>query len=179
MSGGIGLSTSSTIREEQVAAAGGVFAETIPMYAASGATILSSGQAQYAGVFLRAGETVTNLHVFVTIAGAGQTLVKMGVRDTAGASLAASADVKATFTGTGFLTVPMGSAWTPSENGLYYFGILGVGGTQPTLLRAANVTSGSFAGVSGYKWAANEGSQTDWDATCTYGNSFPFWIAAS
>ena len=183
MGGGITLeSPPRAARLERVATGGGLVFETFPRASATGNSLLSSGQAQYASVYVYQGEIVTNLHVICSTGGSGQTLVKAGVRDNDASftSLAATADVKDTLTGTGLLTLALSSAWTCTESGIYYVGILGVGGTQPTLARAGNVVTGAYAAVSGDKLAGSEGSQTDWDATvASMGNAFPFWIGAS
>lgn len=178
----IGFSVAAKSRAELVNSASGILFETFPRASATGNSLLTSGQAQYAAVYVPDGETVTNLHVICSTGGSGQTTVKLGIRDNDASytSLAVTADVKSTLTGTGLLTCALTAPWTCTAGGIYYVGILGVGGTQPTLARAGNVVTNAYAAVSGDKLAGSEGSQSDWDSTvASMGNSFPFWIGAS
>lgn len=170
----------------QVALTGfGLVTETLPLNVCNGSTILTTGTTQAVLAPFRAGQVVTNLLAALAVAGAGQTLVKMGIYDTAGNQLAVTADVKAAFAGSaGLVENALTATWTCPATGVYYIAVLGVGGTQPTLVRQAVGTTnpGLISAVGGRpRLAVTEGSQTDLDATATFGASggIGFWFGAS
>lgn len=96
-----------------------------------------------------AGQIISRVCIVNGVGGSGQTLVKVALYSPAGALLASSADVKAAFTGTGFiassLTVPYGM---PAD-GVVLAGILSVGGTQPQPLYGTT-NGNAILGQAGY-----------------------------
>ncbi len=105
------------------------------MIATSGAE--TSGRVTGCPVYLFAGEVITGIVAVCSGAGSAQTLVKLGLLDTNGNVLRATADVKADFTTTGDKAENLTSTFTVVSDGVYVAAFLGVGGTQPSLGRMA------------------------------------------
>lgn len=103
----------------------------------------ASGEMRGVAVALRAGTRITNLITRVTSAASGLTLSKFAIYSSSYSLLASTASVHAAFNGaTGFVAGALSSVYAVPATGLYYFAMLHVGTTPPTVLRAAsNVTT--------------------------------------
>lgn len=149
-----------TTRDQKRRVALAYIAETFPMEAASGGSLLGTGTVQYGLVYLFKGEVITNLYAHTSVAGAGQTNVWMGLYSSALSQVALTGDVKAVFAAAaGVMVCPLTGQYTVPADGAYYIALLGVGGTQPTVLRAADTfaTAADPIGAGLRKYASQAG----------------------
>ncbi len=146
-----------------------------------GGNLISTGAAQFGSLGVRAGDIVTNICVISTVVGAGQTLVKVGLFSKTGVQLGISADVKADLaSGIGVKQEPLIAAYTVPTDDVYIAGILGVGGTQPTLGRCSASTAGSFAVGSFALPYAQQGSLADMPAPAVFAaTGISFWFGVT
>jgi hypothetical protein len=162
----------------------GILSEPYPRGAAQAGTILSTGVVYCTAIPLFAGDQVSGIAANTTVAGSAQTSVFVGLYNARSlALLATSADVKADFAATaGNRVNALASVVTAPYTGIYYAAVLGVGGTQPTLLRSHAVAAANdvLTGLSAYPLAFVMTAQATLPATITQTNagSVPFWLAA-
>lgn len=177
--------TPPTVRNQLAQTARGLISETYPLAGAVGTGIPTTGAANgtlsLTLLGLRAGDTVTNLVANVTTQGTSLTFAKLGLFDSGGNFLAATASVSATFnSGTGFKVVALTSPYVVLADGGYYVGYLqwGSGATGATLLRGS-ATSGVQLGTSARSHAL-VATQTDISANVTLADaSTAFWFGVS
>lgn len=159
----------------------GLKGQNFERQAAAGSTAAITGTVYGMLVPFRAGDVVTNVHVNLNAAGASMTLSKVGIYDTSGNRLAASADLTTAWQASGAKTHALSAAYTVPTTGCRYLVLLGVSGSMPQFWRstAAQSTMTAFSGGS-LPFVA-EASQTDLDATCTFvvTNSIGYWIGWS
>lgn len=107
----------------------------------SNAQALASGQMNGAGVYLFAGDVITNAHWEVYVAGTSVTIGRVGLYNTAGTLLASSANDTAIWTATaGMRTKALSAPYTVLVSGWHYVHLLPVfSGTAPQIGRATNV----------------------------------------
>lgn len=173
------------ITPEQVKAeAQGILGQSFSRTSGVAGTILSTGVVYAMAIPLWEGDQVAGLATSLTVAGTGQTRVELGLYDANAALLGTtSGDVKATYAASAVnvSNAFTGGAITIPRTGVYYAAVLGVGGTQPTLLRAHAVaaTNNVVPGLSNPD-AFIMSAQATLPATLTVTNagSIAFWIAA-
>jgi hypothetical protein len=151
----------------------------------------TSGRVYWSAIGLRAGDVVTNIHVnatgVYTLGGGTISMVKVGLLDTSGTVLKASADVQAAYTSTGVKTHALASTYTAPADGAYLCAILYVAGgtpptTAPTFGRAANDLSQGSAVGSGVNLFGDTSatSATDFTGPYTIRSQAPaLWFAVS
>lgn len=138
-------------RRRLLLAAQGIKGETLPRAEAQGAFAPAAGDQRASLVGLLAGEVITNLYAHVTAAGVGVTLAKLGIWDSTGTLLASTADIDTEFTsGTGVKGGALSTPLVVPSDGGYYIGLVSVGGTSATILRASS-------GITGYSAQAAPG----------------------
>ncbi|MBA2642364.1 MAG: hypothetical protein H0U82_05505 [Actinobacteria bacterium] len=162
----------------------GLIAENFSRDNSGANTLLTSGLTQFGLLGLRAGDVITNILTVLNVAAVGNTLIKVGLFDASGNRVAVSNDIQASFQGGTVPRVVVGAlstAYNVVTGGGYYACVLGVGGTQPTLMRAPTVSSGSTkVGGTGALPYAQESGQTDLQTTATpaaAGNAFWFGVS--
>ena len=120
----------------------GLIAETYDLAVTQLTTTATSQRMRVAAVGLNQGALISNVTVLMTILGSSLTLVKVGIYDKTGANLlASSADQKALFAApatTGFVPVPLSTAYTVPTTDAYILAFLAVGTTTPALALGAN-----------------------------------------
>lgn len=167
-------------------------AETAPLQNLASTAIPTTGSANGSTVGttagLRAGDVVTNVILFCTVAGTSLTFAKAGLFSVSGTSatfLAASASEHAQMnSGTGFKTLALTAPYTVTADGVYYVAYLqwGNGATGATILRstfAANAQSNQIG--TGVRIAGTTATQTDLAAgsitVAADGNAFWFGLS--
>lgn len=119
----------------------GIITEPYPVGSASGTTALGTQQLLFDAVALIAGQVVTNVGWFQSVAGSGLTLLKTALADKTGKILAVSADSSASpGSANSYVALAMGSAYTVLTDDVYYLCLLPVGTTPPTVARGLNAT---------------------------------------
>lgn len=164
-------------REEAMRSILGVVTENASVHWVGGsASILSTGQAQFSLLPVREGDVITNIVTVTSVAGSGQTLVKLGLYTPAGVQLAVTADVKADFAltagiRTSALTAPYTCTATDEANGVYAM-ILGVGGTQPTMIRTGTSLATELVALPGKpRPAAQQAGLSDAPSPATFADA--------
>lgn len=184
LAGTVARTVSAVDRDAIVRSARGVISETCDARWVSTATIMVDGTVYYAAMPLLAGDTVTNLSLFVQAAGAGVTLSKVGLYSSTGTLLASSADQGTNWQSTGLKTIALQAAYTVQTSGIYYAACVSkTGTTMPTLTRGAGTNSMvSVAVGSGALPWAGQLAQTDLPSPGTISagvTAFSPWIAAT
>lgn len=127
----------------------GMRGETFPRHHSPNAFVQTAGDQRAVLIGLNAGDTIGGIYAGLTSA-ATVTLVKMGIWDSAGVLLASTADVSANF-GSGMSGSLRGGSlatpWVAPATGAYYIGMVTVGTTGPTILRAASSGLTNFPGA--------------------------------
>lgn len=135
---------------------------------------LTAQQLEAGLVYLKAGMTVTNLHIITSITGVGTGYGRMGLYDVSGNRLAITGDLNATFTGTaGLLTCPLAAPYPVVADGGYYLCVLtDLSVTQPTVRYASGGGFGSLSQAigSGALRYAKQAAQAAFPATATLAN---------
>ena len=180
---GVEISTTAVDREKKMMEAGGLVAQTTPFLTTGGATTLTSGKLYGVGVWLPAGLTITNMHIWVEMVAATVTLTRVGVYDSAFA-LVASTDNDATLqTSSAFRSKALSSPYKTPTDGVYYFAYLNVASTPGALFRSGGIPASGVPriGSNAYFYWAQSG-RTDLPATATPGSGngpTAYWIGAS
>lgn len=147
----------------------GLISQTFPRFGMTAGAVLVGGTAYYSSIPLLAGDVVSSVVFLVSVAGVAMTLSKAGLYDTAGNRLATSVDQGASWETAGHKSVAMVTPYVVPASGIYYFAIIGAGGTLPIIPRAAlagNVTS-QAALAPGALICGTETGKTDLDPTAT------------
>ncbi len=132
----------------------GLIAESYPFSANASTNIPTTGAASgtlvASMVGLRTGDVVTNIVVFCDTVGTNVTFAKLGLLNSSGTFLAATASVSATFNsgGSAFKVVPLTAPYTITADGGYYacflqFGTIGATIARGNALGGAGVAIGS------------------------------------
>lgn len=189
--GSSGLPVWTNTRERIAQMARGILAEPAPPWTTNGTAIptanAASGTMQLCLVGLRAGDTVTNIVAPVQTAGTALTFVKMGLFNSTGGFIAATASVSASFNGISTpaaVVTPLTSAYSVTADGGYYLGFLqyGSGATGATLLRFVSNSATDIAYGSGVRGHASVTNQTDISADVVLANvnaNTPVYLACS
>ena len=149
----------------------------------------TSGAVRMRRIRLLQAETITNLHIVVTIAGvtltAGQSF--LGLYSTAGTRLAVSADQASTWESSGFKTAALTSPYAAAA-GDYFVAIVTNGATTPTLAQESSLATfaanaGLTAGSSAFAMSGPAG-QTSLPASIDMGVDVAliantYWFGAS
>jgi len=162
----------------------GILAESFPLAAAAGTTILATGGLYLVGIPLLDGDKVSGIVSSVSVVASVQTTLFCGLYNDSGVLLGTSADVKTDF-GTGAVNkvAPLASTVSITRSGIYYAAICSVATTPPTMVRGTatipaldKTLPGSFA----LPRAAFMTGQTTLPATATFTNagSIGLWMAA-
>lgn len=156
------------------ASAQGYGGEVYPRMNAGTSSTPTSGDQRGTLCGLFAGEVITNIYCQVTAVGTNVTLAKAGIWNTSGTLLASTADLSSSqfASGTGIKGGALSSPYTVTADGGYYIGFIFVASSSPTILRNANVTGNTGAGVgSGVPFAFAHTGQSDiTNATVTASN---------
>lgn len=163
-----------------------ILAETFPRTGTHGTNTLGTGNIRFGGLFLAAGDAVTSLGVFVSTAGSGLTLARIGLYTKDGVLLGASASNTAGFQATGWKIEALAAPVTIPQDGLYYAGVLNVGTTGATITVATSTGAGgaspfdqpTSSGI--YRLAGTQSGQADLPATATIAGGtgvLPFVVA--
>lgn len=134
--------------DELLTIAEGFIAQTGSRKYVFGTSTTSAGTLRMAAVYLRAGMVLTNGWVSVATNGTGVTLAKVGVWKTDGTLLVATGDMSANINAG---TVPRGQSgaftapYTVTADGLYWVGVLQVGGTPAILAEIGSNSTGSWS----------------------------------
>lgn len=143
----------------------------------------ASGQIVAALCGFQAGDVITNLILQINTIGVSVGFAKMGLWDSAGTPLAATASVSATMNGTtGFKVIPLTTPYTIPSTGGYYIGYLqfGAGATGAALGRVGNATVVASAIGSFPRNGGAMTNQTDVTGTLTLTDgSVLYWFGAS
>jgi hypothetical protein len=103
------------------------------------------------GIFLHAGEIITNLYVNVSTAGAGTTptTIRMGIMNSSRVVQAVTADVHADskWTSTGVKQFALTAPWTVPTDGIYYILFLQNGAFGTTAMQMIDVAVVAGSGV--------------------------------
>lgn len=169
-------------------AARGLVAETFPLAACAGSASIPTTSTTTGTLVLtllpcRPGVVITNLICFVTTTGTSLTFVKLGLFDSAGVFLKATAESSASFnTGaSAFKVTALTSTYTTTATPIYA-GYLqfGSGATGATLVRALSLTGTSAAIGSGAGVSGGVATQTDISGDVTIAAaSTAYYFAAS
>lgn len=181
------ISTPSTItpRSELALTGRGLIAEPVPLLAANTTQIptagTTSGTLVASLVGLRAGDVITSISCFLTTTGTSLTFAKLGLLDSTGTFLKATAESSTVFNASSpsLKTVNLTSSYTATADGSYYVCFLqfGSGATGATLACARNgaVLLGQSIN-SGLRACAQVATQTDIAAgTYTLADSQNCW----
>lgn len=144
---------------------------------------VTSQRVFYQSIALRAGEVITNIHVFIaTQAGASSTTTaKVGLYDKAGNRLAVSANLTSAWESTGMKTHALSSPYTVPADDQYFIAILYDGSSAPVMNVAGGIANmGAVIGSGAIAYGAVS-TQTDLDSseTIASANSQNFWAAVS
>jgi hypothetical protein len=169
--------------EKKLMLAQGLLAETLPRRMALSTLALTSQSVYYVMAELEAGMVITNLHVGVSAAATSMTLGKLGIYDADGELVASTGAITTAWEGTGLMTHALSEPYEVPETGVYYFAVLAVASSGPTLHRgtSGNVLTTGGIGSSPFPWGS-QGSEADLPSTATIGaggGSAAFWIGAS
>lgn len=186
----IAIAISTTSRNEAAANGRGIITESFPIAACAGSTTIptagsANGSIVCAAVALRAGETVTSLACYVTTVGTSLTFVKLGLYDSAGNFLRATAESSASFNAgaNAYKVINLTSAYPVTTTGIYYIAYLqwGSGATGATLVRGNNITGVGAPIGAGARQAGTVATQTDLAAgTITIAAADTlYWLAAA
>lgn len=159
----------------------GFQAQAFPLIHAQGVVAAgASGEMRGTAVALRVGTRITDLITRVTSAASGLTLAKYAIYSSSYSLLASSASVHASFNGaTGYVAGALSSVYVVPATGLYYFAMLFVGTTPPTVFRAVTNSSTSTAYGAFPVPHFLQTSLADLPATATpAANANVLWIAA-
>lgn len=166
------LNNRSALRRQRLVTAMGLITETCQRgLISTAATVETSGRVIGNPVYLFADDPpITGMVMACTTAGAGQTLVKMGLYDFAGNRLRSTADVKVDFQTAADIAKPFTSPYQPTADGVYIPTFIGVGGTQPILGRQAGgpTTGGNPVGAGTVKVGYQQTGQTDLPTLATF-----------
>jgi len=136
--GGVSLAD----RDSILATAQGFSGQVFPLGTSSGPVAMAAGGQRASLVGLKAGETITSLYAWCTVVHSSSTLIKLALWSKTGTLLANTGDVLAQFAGLGVKGGALSTAYEVPTTDAYYVGIVTVGGTPPSLLRAASGTTG-------------------------------------
>ncbi len=176
----------ATSQEAVMRQARGVLGETFNVAACVGSLAMVSGVVYYNALPLLAGQTITNLTLFVQAAGVSLTLSKLGLYDASLNRLALSADQGTAWQSVGNKTAPMITPYIVPASGLYYAAAFATGAsTMPSVTRGSSgsIADGGALG-SGAKMFGSQTAQTDLPTTGVMTTSiaatqFMMWVAAS
>jgi hypothetical protein len=130
-SSGSGSSSGAGSNPDSISLTGqALVGETLDRALATNPALPASGDLRGGTMALRAGQTVTNLVVAVTVAGVGMTHGSLALWDLAGNLLRSTADVPATFNGAGLLVIALSAPFTQPADGLVYATFFGTTGTS-------------------------------------------------
>jgi hypothetical protein len=135
--------------DEQRALAEGIVAQTGPRQSATGSVSTPAGTMCAVTLFIRRGTLLTNGLLVVGANGTGVTLAKVGLWSTTGALLAASSDQSANVNAGTIWRVqsfPLSVPYTVLTDGLFYAGVLQVGGTPASIIQFSATPAISGAG---------------------------------
>ena len=134
-------------------------------------------------VGVKAGDVLASASVALASSGTSVTLAKLGVYDTSGNQLAATADFAASTTSGApkRITVAFAAAYTVPADTAVYAVFLNVNSSAgPTLYRGGSLTATDTAVGSGAHGMVLQGAQTDLQATHTFAKGgFAPWIGLS
>ncbi len=119
-------------RIDRRTSAQGLITETFPRQTGVANTASTTGTIYGAGVYLFAGEVVTNLSIIITTAANTSTFAKVCLYDTAGNRLAISADQGLGWDTGGLKTVALTAPYLVPVTGWYYAAYLSVATTGPS-----------------------------------------------
>lgn len=161
--------------------ANGIITENITVTSISSNSLITDQTVYFALVGLLKNDVITNIHYHLSTVSITTTSFFVGVYDTAGNRLALSNDLTTLNDATiGIKTAALSAAYTVPQDGGYYFALLSVGVTPPTLIRG-NGTSGAMGGVgSGVRNMAAQAGQTTLPVSATFSaGGLGIWMAAS
>lgn len=171
----------ASLRADLLASAQGLVAQNFDRNTAANSSLNASGTVYYMLVGLYAGQTITNVVIGVDAGGTVMTLGKVGVYTTAGLQVAVSADQTTAWQVAGMYQTALISPYVVPTTGAYYFAVLSVGATAPSLSRGANSTSSGRVIGTGVRTCASQAGQADLPASATFsdGPGFVPWVGAS
>ena len=131
-SGNTGWAALGPTRQANLYKSYGVMAQSYELLSTAGTNFApTAGHVYGSGVYLYAGEVVSNIVTQITASGSGSlpTLTKVGIWSSVAtpACLAVSNDISSSLTATGFVQLPLSSSYTVTSDGVYYLALLGVG----------------------------------------------------
>lgn len=161
----------------------GLLSQNFDRILCSAGTIMVTQRVYFLLVPLRAGQVVTNAHVIVSTAGSTCTNTQVGLYDTSGTRLAASADLGNSWESTGLKTNAFSAAYTVASTGVYYVALQSVSAvTMPTLYRSPNAGIATAEAVgSGAAIFGAQSTQATLPASATIGgtNMLGYWVGLS
>lgn len=142
--------TGSSSKRERARLVGlGLRGETYNRYMSTSSYVATAGEQRGVLIGLSTGEMISGLYICHTGSGTGITLAKLGIWDKTGSPLASTADFSSTLTSGpgavkgGALTSP----WVAPADDAYYIGLVIVGGTGPSIMRAPSSGLTNFPGA--------------------------------
>lgn len=171
------------IRTQAAMVAQGIFAQSFDRNLwITGAQALATQQMEASGVYLYAGEVVTNVSYETTVAATSVTLGRIGLYKSDGTLLASCANDTAIWTAAAALrTKALSAPYTVLLDGFYYFGLLAVfTGTAPQVARGTNPSGAGTAIGAGLAPCLRQTGQTDLPSPATFAAStFNVWAGIS
>lgn len=153
-------------RSTILAEAQGLKGENFPRLTASASGTLTDGTVQGVLTPFLAGDTITNLHVFVTVVAVTASVSLVGVYNSSGTRLAQSADLGTAWESTGTKTHALTAPLTITSTGGYYLAVISKGATPVSLLRGVN-TGISSSPAGGSVLAFTDAGETSLPSTAT------------
>lgn len=127
----------------------GIIAETFPQVVIAGSTIMIDGTVYWMAIPLQAGQVVTGAVIAISTGGAGVSLSKLGLYDSAINRLALTADQGAAWNSSGLKQAAFTAPYTVPVTGIYYFAMVAkTATTMPTPWRGVASGTGA-AGLTG------------------------------
>lgn len=144
------------------------------------ATAMVTQTAYFMRVPLKAGQVISNIDMIVTAAGSGLTLSKVGIYKKDGTQLASSADQGTAWQSVGLKVNALSSSFTVPSDDVYFFCLIAIGTTPPTVLSSGAVGNKNAASSGGVIPYGTMLTQTDLPSPATISTSsgVPFWVGA-
>lgn len=178
------LAVAAGIRYQAALTAQGIIAEAFPRQGRGTGPTLIDGTAYFMMLGLMAGDTATSLSVFITGAGSGMTLSKVGLYSKDGTRRAISADQTTAWQSTGLKTIAFTAPYAvPTTDGYYAAIVAKASTTLPNVFNGNTDGLSPAIGAGSGAWGRQTG-QTDLPASATIDtalstNNFAIWLAIS